>query len=285
MGFTFSIADIAFSLSTVGGVISISNAYRHFLCKRQPEIDLRAHYVDPPYLKTKGVIFNADGNWTLDRINNKYVLNEYLNEFGPLPYKSAVFNADWTSGDIYLGQGRARQFFIEFPLEYPFNELFFINLLPKRQGFLIHGCGIVYNNEGLIFAGASGAGKSTMSKLWKKTEKASLLNDDRLAIRYIAKKWWVYGTPWHGEVRECMPQKSPLSEIYFIKHAKKNVLKKLSSSKAVSMLLSTSFVPFWDKKAMVGLLDIYSRLVRKIPCYELGFSPNKSVVEFLRGRL
>ena len=82
-----------------------------------------------------------------------------------------------------------------------------------------------------------------------------------------------------------MPQKSPLSKIYFIKHAKKNVLKKLSYSEAVSMLLSTSFVPFWDKRAMADLLDIYSRLVRKIPCYELGFSPDKSVVEFLRGRL
>ena len=281
----FSIADIVFSISIVDDVFSIGNAYRPFLCKKQPKIYLRAHYVDPPYPKARGTIFNADNNWTLDHINNKYVINEYSNEFGPLPYRSAIFNADWSLGDIYLGQGRARQFSIEFPLEYPLDELFFINLLPKKQGSLIHGCGIIYNNEGLIFAGASGAGKSTMSKIWKKAERISLLNDDRLAIRYIGRKWWVYGTPWHGEVVECIPKRSPLTKIFFLKHAKKNVLKKLASFEAVSMLLSASFVPFWDKKAMPDLLDLYSRLVAKIPCYELGFVPDKSVIGFLRSRI
>ena len=51
---------------------------------------------------------------------------------------------------------------------------------------------------------------------------------------------------------------------------------------ASSMLLTRCFPPLWDAEGMRVTLDFCAQLVETIPCYELGFVPDKSVLDFIK---
>jgi hypothetical protein len=65
------------------------------------------------------------------------------------------------------------------PLFHPLGSLLMIYLSHFSSGFLIHASGIKENNNGYIFSGVSGIGKTTMSELWLK-QGATVINDDRI---------------------------------------------------------------------------------------------------------
>ena len=72
-------------------------------------------------------------------------------------------------------------------------------------------------------------------------------------------------------------------EIFFLKHAKKNIAQKITPVEATSRLIVRSFPTFWDKKGMEFTLKFCTEIAQKIPCYELRFVPDKSVLDFVRG--
>jgi adenylate kinase len=77
------------------------------------------------------------------------------------------------------------------PLFHPLGALLMIYLSHFSSGFLIHASGIMENNNGYIFSGVSGIGKSTMSEIWLK-QGATVINDDRLWIQKIGNEWKIY---------------------------------------------------------------------------------------------
>ena len=100
---------------------------------------------------------------------------------------------------------------------YPLDELLFISLLGQGRGVEIHGCGVVLNgSDGLLFAGQSGAGKSTIARLCLAEPGAVVLSDDRVILREEPDGIWMYGTPWHGEEplaspNACAPRRDSFS--------------------------------------------------------------------------
>ena len=138
------------------------------------------------------------------------------------------------------------------------------------------------NGDGLLFIGKSGAGKSTIAGLFGKEMKTTILNDDRIIIRKVGDAFYMYGTPWHGDIRICSKDRIRFKNIFFIKHAGRNYLKALNKTDAVASLISRSFVSFWDKKGMEFTMDFCSDLSAKVPCFEFGFIPDKSALDFIR---
>ena len=84
-----------------------------------------------------------------------------------VPYKTALFVPDFSRGHVCLH----RPFFADAPsvdpLEYPLDELLVISLLGQGRGVEIHGCGVVDGSSGYLFVGQSGAGKTTIARLWQ----------------------------------------------------------------------------------------------------------------------
>jgi len=156
-----------------------------------------------------------------------------------------------------------------------------INLLSQGRGILIHGCGIDDSGEGILFAGNSGAGKSTIARLLT-NKGVKVLNDDRVIIRKKFGSFWMYGTPWHGEVKECLPEKVPLKKIFFIKHSKNNFIRKITPMEVGYRLVVSSLSPFWDKRGMEFTLNLCSELANAISSYELAFVPDPSILDFIR---
>jgi hypothetical protein len=51
---------------------------------------------------------------------------------------------------------------------------------------------------------------------------------------------------------------------------------------AGSRLVVCSFPPFWSKKKMESTLRLVDSLTEKIPCYQLDFVPDRSVLGMIR---
>jgi hypothetical protein len=215
-------------------------------------------------------IFKAFDTWSMYKRKNQHVITTTSAE--------AVLDSQFKSGDVYLEPDvGARGPFLNYPLD----ELLMISLLPHYQGLMSHACGLAYKGRGILFAGTSGAGKSTTANLWKGQEHATILSDDRVIIRRVGSQFWIYGTPWHGHAQVWAAQRAPLDTIFFLKHAKTNSVKKLNPTQTISQLLIRSFTPMWDKCAMKRSLSLAAELAEKIPSYELGFLPDESMVNFV----
>ena len=51
---------------------------------------------------------------------------------------------------------------------------------------------------------------------------------------------------------------------------------------AASMLLARSFAPIWYEEGINQALDVIEQIVCQVPCYDLGFIPDTSVIDYVR---
>jgi hypothetical protein len=162
------------------------------------------------------------------------------------------------------------------------DELLLLNLLSQGRGAEIHGCGVVdAAGHGHLFAGQSGAGKSTMARLWQERKDARVLSDDRIVLRKANGKIWIYGTPWHGDAGSAAAARAPLSRIYFLRHEQENELIPTREAEAVGRLLACSFPPFYSPKGLRFTLGFLEEVVKAVGCFELGFVPDERVISAL----
>ncbi len=170
-----------------------------------------------------------------------------------------------------------------YPLEYPLDELHFINFLSLGRGVEVHACGVIDSKgQGHLFVGQSGAGKTTIARIWQNEPDVTILSDDRIVLRKVRNKIWMYGTPWHGEAGLASPARSPLTRIYLLRHGQENELIHQNMVEALSRLFACSFVPFYNPKALDFTLGFFEEVVKAVPSYEFRFKPDKGVVELIQ---
>jgi hypothetical protein len=160
-------------------------------------------------------------------------------------------------------------------------ELLMVNYLAQGRGVIIHGCAIARQKRGMLFVGESGAGKSTLATMWDKEEGVEVLSDDRTVVRKQGDEYWMYGTPWHGEAKYGSPRAVRLERIFFLRHGASHSSKQASGIEAVSKFLTCSFPPYWDPRGMEFSMELFSDVAAQIPCEELTFKPEKSVIDFI----
>lgn len=247
----------------------------------QDEIRLRVHIDEFPETRRVGKIFDSKNTWSLYFSKKKYFFYDCSLEPDSFPTKLLILESDFKSGEIFVRNGGSSQYFFSDPLGYPLNQILMIILLSLSKGALFHACGIYDRGSGYFFLGNSGHGKSTMAKIWF-DNKSIVLNDDRIIIREKDGKFWMYGTPWHGDFKEWSLKKLQINKIFFLRHGRKNSIIPIKGTDAVSRLLTRSFPPLWDKKGMDYTLGLFDRMASKLPCYELHFLPDKKIIEFVR---
>ncbi len=179
---------------------------------------------------------------------------------------------------------------------YDFLQVLLINYFAQRnEGIFTHAIGIRdlprtlkvrgLNHQGLLFAGKSGCGKTTMAKLWHKHSRAMVLNDDRIIVRKLNGKFFIYGSPWHGEFSDYLTSRiesAPLDKLFFIRHAPKNTVRQISQRQAFNLLYPALFPTFWDKACLENITSFCQDLIRTVPCYNLGFVDDKRIIGFVR---
>lgn len=202
---------------------------------------------------------------------------------GPLPYKAAWFDPGFERGHVLLNRAALSADRPVFPLEYPLDELMMMHRLALGEGVEVHALGLAdQDGSGYLFLGHSGAGKSTTARLWMAQPGVTLLSDDRIILRKHDGKFWMYGTPWHGDAGVASPGRAPVSAIFLLEHAPENKLLPLHPAKAAAELFARAFVPHYLQSGIEFSLGFLDQITRSVPCSILRFTPTQSAVEAVR---
>lgn len=281
------IAEIIYAIGSVEPPLKlrIPGANQKFLIPEEiADVTIEARWEDLSKEIRGDKVFDSGTLWQLYTYNGKYIFSFASPAFGSTPYKIAIVNKDFSKGEVLLHRPYFDPDQPIYPLEYPLDELLFINYLALGKGVEVHACGITDSQgRGYLFIGQSGAGKSTMARLWQNEPGINILSDDRIILRKMESTIWMYGTPWHGDAGFASPARAPLTKIYFLTHGLKNELIPLKTTESIARLIACSFLPFYNPEALDFTLNFFEEVVTTIPCYELRFVPEKQVVEIIQG--
>jgi hypothetical protein len=167
-----------------------------------------------------------------------------------------------------------------FALSYPLDELLFQHYAARAGWAFVHACGVATGRIALLFCGKSGAGKTTMARLWRShRQAASILSDDRILIRNKRGMAWAFGTPWHGSGKFASPAGRQLTAIFFLGHSQRTRIEPLRQPTAAAELFARSFSPPWESETIGRVLEQCERIVSSVPCYKLAFHPDRFVID------
>lgn len=264
--------------------IIMPSAFSDFQTDEKADLNLQVRRVSVmPSAPASPPIFDSGGSWKLFREpQGSLMFSCHSPRFGQAPYQVARVNAALTEGEVLLDEMRFPRDKPIAGLEYPLGELLLEHLLCSREGIEIHASGVMTEDgRGYIFTAQSGGGKTTISRLWQDVAKVRVLSDDRLVLRFHEGQVVMHGTPWHGEGAFSEAVSVPVTALYFLKQASQHEVCRVENSHAVARLLSTSFIPFYDKGLMAACLETLERVVSGVPVYELSFLPEPSVVDLI----
>jgi hypothetical protein len=186
-----------------------------------------------------------------------------------------------------LVEPRAHTAVLHSPFRYPLDQVVSMYLLNER-GLTVHAAGALVGGKGIVLAGVSGAGKTTISRLGAGRPGWEPLSDDRVIVRLDndgASGATVYGTPWAGEGAVAENRSSPLEWLVFLAQGRRNFVERLEPGQALTRLLKTASVPWFDQEYLAGALDACGRLVREVPAAQLTFLPDDGAVDAIEALL
>ena len=185
----------------------------------------------------------------------------------------AILDESFTSWKIYSAKYQD----IHLPLKYPMGPILMHYITLKTNAVMMHASCAYDGTKARIFTGFSGAGKSTMSMIWSEAGN-QIINDDRLIVRKMEDGFYVYNTPMYYQ---DIPKKAPLNSIYLISHSPENTINKLSGALAVSKVMAFSIQNNFDRQFINSRIDLFTDINNHVAIYELGFVPDKQVVQFV----
>jgi hypothetical protein len=280
----FEIGAIVLSLEwcVAEGGFEVDEPYRSFLSDKSPEATFRVKRGPLPDTASLEEVFDAGGSWRMYRRRDAWCVVLQAPALGPDPYQIAVLETDFSEGDVYTRDDVPHHGLGACGLGRPLLEVLFVNLLSQGLGVLLHACAVGDNDRGFLFAGTSGAGKSTMADLWKGRAGATILSDDRVIVRKRDGRFWAYGTPWHGDVSICSPERVPLDHIFVLRHGAETRIRRLEGPSALASLFVRSFATYWHPQGLDFSLGFLGRVSSEVPCHELEFLPDPTAIDFVR---
>ncbi|MBP1676413.1 MAG: hypothetical protein H6Q20_972 [Bacteroidetes bacterium] len=261
--------------------IEIETGYKYFVTGKinKPDITIQCFEGIPEGLFTDSkAVFEAEND-----DQKFYSIYENKDSLGFVIYNQqnkteiqqvAFLSADFKHWKIYSAatpQGRL------VPLSFPMGPIVMQYLTIKNDAVMIHASCVYDGEKGRVFTGFSGNGKSTMSQIWA-SDGDLIINDDRLIIKKEGNDFFVHNTPMYYP---DIPKKAPLSSIYLISHAPENRIAKITGAVAVSRVLAFCIQNNFNEYIINNNLEFISGVCAKTPVSDLGFVPDRSVIDFV----
>ena len=236
------------------------------------------HHCGIPKIREWGEKVYHRAPWVIYKTPSGYIYRMFM-ERNNEPLLVAMFNEDHTEGHIYKGENYVKIFKegnLTSLLCFPTDQILFARVLADRCGIILHGSGLILKGKGYLFVGHSEAGKSTVVKMFN--HGARVLNDDRTIARKEDGRFYLYGTPWHGEISVVAADRVALKAILFLNQAEENRIERTEGLGAFKRLYGCTIKPLvterWAKKA----LDVCQALSGKTACYDLYFDKSGGVI-------
>ncbi|MGD9874955.1 MAG: hypothetical protein AB7T27_11915 [Kiritimatiellia bacterium] len=183
---------------------------------------------------------------------------------GECPLWMAEFRLNGRRADIFYGSrqiGTAGE--VISPLAYPLDQLLIMYLLAESGGVLMHAAGGV-RKGGVIYAGPSGAGKTTMTRMLL-AEKCEMFSDDRVIVRPHDGAYLLFGTPWPGDAKVAVNRCTKLEQIYVLRKSDADRDEPLDPAAALAKIIPCCSLPWFDEQVLAQSLDGLSRMLKTIP--------------------
>jgi len=192
---------------------------------------------------------------------------------------AASVSRDFSSGYLFSDARNAAG--EPMPLHHPHDRILILGRLAALGGGMLHSSTVADQGRALLFTGPSGAGKTTIARLWKAAG-ATLLNDERSLVRPADGRFVAGSSPWHGEHSEVHPGAYPLEAVLFLRQAPASALIPLRPAEALARLLTLSFAPVFLPDGLDRTLDAWSKLLDCTPAYVMDFTPDQRPVDLCR---
>ncbi len=190
-------------------------------------------------------------------------------------------DGDFSNGIMYVPQA-APQSLIEFSLSNALMLMYTFRTSPYDT-LMTHASVIRYNDEGYMFLGRSGTGKSTHSRMWlENIGGATLMNDDNPVVRVIDGRTYIYGSPWSGKTPCYKNEVVPLKGIVRISRAPYNRITRQSALQAYASFKPSCSAMKWDRKSSDHLHKAVEKVISTVPCWVLECLPDAEAAHTCR---
>ena len=153
-------------------------------------------------------------------------------------------------------------------------------VLAREGGFLAHSASAIRNGKAFLFAGVSGAGKTTISRLAPPA--ATLLTDEISYVRKNANGYTAFGTPFTGELAKLGENVSaPISALYLLAQGPENRIDPLPAAEAARGLLANILFFAEDQELVRMVFDTAFEFASRVPVLRLTFMPDARVWELI----
>jgi hypothetical protein len=201
---------------------------------------------------------------------------------GPLwHFRRGDFDATW---DPRAGHGRITQC----PNPYSIDTVLRIThslVLAQEGGFLLHAASAIRNQRAFLFAGVSGAGKTTMSRL--APSDATVLTDEISYIRRSDaknnKNYIAFGTPFAGELARVGANTSaPLEALYLLVQGPENRIAPISKIAAARAIMRHVLFFAEEKDLVAKVFESVLEFVSRVHVAQLIFTPDARAWELIQ---
>lgn len=223
-------------------------------------------------------VFDTGDAWELWADDRRCVFRTRIREQSGEPLWSMTIDRGFNHGRIYCGKGifvtSGKSVLARNIIQYPLDQLLMIHVAAARSAaILLHAAGGAIDGNGVLFAGQSGAGKSTVSRLLGNGKGPRFFSDDRIMLRRFGSKLSMYGTPWPGDAGIAINESVPLKAICFLRHAQNTALRPLAPEEVLQRLLPVASIPWYERALSEKTLKLCEFLIERYPAYELAFRP------------
>jgi hypothetical protein len=156
-------------------------------------------------------------------------------------------------------------------------------VLARQGGFLLHSASAVRNGKAFFFAGVSGAGKTTISRL--APSDVTLLTDEISYVRKVpgeSEGYVAFGTPFTGELAKLGENTSaPVAALYLLAQGPENRIEPVAAAEAGRELLANMLFFAEDQEMVHWAFQAACDFVDNVPVYRLTFVPDARVWEMI----
>lgn len=186
------------------------------------------------------------------------------------------FRAEW---DPAAASGRIRQTANPYSIDSVLRILHTL-LLATEGGFLVHAASAVRNGRAFLFAGISGAGKTTMARL--APPDTTLLTDEISYVRRLNDHYCAFGTPFTGELARLGENvRAPIGALYLLAKGRENKIEPISPADAARGLLENILFFARDPKLVESVFHAACAFTDRVPVRRLTFLPDARVWEMI----